>query len=469
MNTDYVDPIVKAVIYEGHILYPYRPSAIKNQRRFTFGRVYPRAYSEAEGGRERWQMATEGLLETSAEKGPPKLDVRVQFLHPVQRQVYRAMATPNLAAPEAGSGATTETGAIKGSGSTNPTAATPDAASVTLRPVPNLVLNGDAYHSWQEVDEQSIDLTDVALEDGGRERSDFHFPPKTERDDLHDGGSLVGAVERRREAITGSLELRTDEVEPGLFKITIRISNSTPLDDGIPDREEDLILRTMASTHTILQVRDGRFISLTDPPKPFAARAEECRNNGTWPVLVGDRDRRDTMLSSPIILYDYPEVAPESKGDLFDATEIDELLSLRIMTLTNEEKDEMSSVDEFARRILQRADSMSADDLLDMHGTLREWKDTAESRPPESVAIGGRDARAGDRVRIRPRRRADALDLSLDGRIGEIEAIEQDFEGQIYLAVVLDDDPGRDLGLMRQPGHRFFYTPDELEIVQEES
>jgi hypothetical protein len=96
-----------------------------------------------------------------------------------------------------------------------------------------------------------------------------------------------------------------------------------------------------------------------------------CKNVGTWPVLVGEEGDRDTLLSSPIILYDYPQIAPESAGDLFDGTEIDEILSLRIMTLTDEEKREMSQSDERARQMLERTEAMPVEHLMKLHGVLR--------------------------------------------------------------------------------------------------
>ncbi len=117
-------------------------------------------------------------------------------------------------------------------------------------------------------------------------------------------------------------------------------------------------MHSLASAHAVLQIRDGEFVSQIDPPEEFREAAAACQNTGVWPVLVGDSGARDTMLGSPIILYDYPQVAPESKGDLFDSTEIDEILTLRILTLTDAEKEEMRRTDERARRILERLESV---------------------------------------------------------------------------------------------------------------
>jgi len=136
------------------------------------------------------------------------------------------------------------------------------------------------------------------------------------------------------------------------------------------DREQAL-LRSLASTHTILGIQDGTFVSAVDPPESLRELAAHCQNIGTWPVLLGEEGQRDTMLSSPIILYDYPQIAPESSGDLFDGTEIDEILSLRIMTMTDDEKREMRQSDERARQILERTETLPVEQLMKLHGALR--------------------------------------------------------------------------------------------------
>ena len=127
----------------------------------------------------------------------------------------------------------------------------------------------------------------------------------------------------------------------------------------------------MLSTHTILSLHGGEFISLMDPPAEYRDAAADCRNIGTWPVLAGAAGERDAMLSSPIILYDYPQVAPESPGDLFDGTEIDEILTLRIMTLSDEEKAEIRAGGERAREVLERSEALPPEQFMKLHGALR--------------------------------------------------------------------------------------------------
>jgi hydrogenase maturation protease len=177
------------------------------------------------------------------------------------------------------------------------------------------------------------------------------------------------------------------------------------------------------------------------------------------------------MLSSPIILYDYPQIAPESAGDLFDGAEIDEILTLRIMTMTDDEKREMRGVDDHARRILERTEMLPGDHLLKMHGTMRGLAPPQQSNEDffnptkklKSAIVDGVELKAGDKVRIWPKRRADIMDMALEGKVATIEALEEDVEKQVHFALVIDDDPGRDMGLLRQSGHRFFYSADEVE------
>lgn len=95
-----------------------------------------------------------------------------------------------------------------------------------------------------------------------------------------------------------------------------------------------------------------------------------------------------------------------------------------------------------------------------------DWDPLAEKTAPESVHVFGVELRKGSRVRLWPQKSADIIDMALKGQVAIIEAIEQDFDEQVHLAVVLDDDPGKDFGMLRQPGHRFFFSPDEVEPLE---
>ena len=294
-------------------------------------------------------------------------------------------------------------------------------------------------------------------------------------------GMVAGLIVRTQEPLECWIEASLEQPQDGLFRIGIRISNHTPFGSAPAAGREGVLARSLLSTHSILRVRDGEFVSLLEPPQQFRdAAACDCRSMGAWPVLAGEAGRHDTVLCSPIILYDYPQIAPESPGDLFDGAEIDEILSLRILTLTDEEKSAMRRSDERARRILERTEALPPEHFMKLHGALRapasgrqggvmnewEWQLLEDKTPLDSVLFAGVALRAGDTVRLRPRAGGDIFDMALSGKTAIVESIEQDYEGNPYLAVVLNDDPGRDLGLLRQPGHRFFFSPAEVEPAE---
>ena len=407
MNRELVDKIVNAVLYEGYILYPYRASSKKNQReRFTFGRIYPQEYSDAQNGREPCLMQTECLVRN--ESHDAALEITIRFLQPLARKTGEEV--------------------------------------------------------WLEAIEREVKLSPVPLNAPIKRAHEFTFPAAY---------SLDKEITRSNEMICGRIELETRPIEQAIVKINARVLNESPLPAQM-DNQDAVLMRTFASTHTIFHAPGGKFVSLLDPDSDCVELARGCRNIGTWPVLVGDKEEQehDTILSSPIILYDYPQIAPESAGELFDSTEIDELLTLRVQTLTDTEKIEMQRVDEQARKILERAENLRPEQFLKMHGTLREVRKTDDeffnpAQRRDSAAVNGVMLKAGDRVRIRPKRRADVMDIALEGKIAIIEAVEEDVDKNVHFAVVLEDDPGKDIGMMRHIGHRFFYGADEVEPLIE--
>jgi hypothetical protein len=280
---------------------------------------------------------------------------------------------------------------------------------------------------------------------------------------------------RRQEEIVGEVEIAAQHGENDGAKIILIVRNKSDFDGS---NREEALMRSTVSTHLVLHVENGEFVSLLEPQEKYEQTARSCTNIGNWPVLIGEDRERDTLLASPIILYDYPQVAPESPGDLFDSTEIDEILMLRILTLTDQEKEEMRNVDERARRLLERTENLPPEHFMKLHGAIRGMKRTEpeevttevnlwspwEEKPPlESVLAFGKEVRKGDRVRLWPVKTADILDLALNGKVAIVDSIEEDYDGQVHLAVLIEEDPGKDLGEMRQVGHRFFFTPEEVE------
>lgn len=225
----------------------------------------------------------------------------------------------------------------------------------------HLLACGEGDDERQEAIERQVTICGIKLADIELQpkRTAFTFPASREID---------GGVERTQECIQGMVEVQSQPAGPQLWKLTVSSCNDTPLEQL---NAPAALMRCMASTHALLDVRGGQFISLLTPPEELREIAAACRNIGVWPVLVGENDQRQTMLASPIILYDYPQVAPESAGDFFDATEMDEMLTLRIMTLTEDEKSEMRAGDERARRILERTESLAPEHLMKLHGAIR--------------------------------------------------------------------------------------------------
>ena len=328
---DTTKKIAEAVLYEGYLLWPYRKSARKNQQRWTFGGVYPRAYSEARGEDDPWIMQTQCLV---VGDGEATIEVKVRFLHVTERKVGRK-------------------------------------SGETLQFVEELRVGGELYLPWDEATEREIAVGRFKLSElGSPERIGIDIPAGSREEPLRgSAGEVVGALVRGWRTLRGTVEVEAEPLREGIFRVTVRITNTTPW--GGEDRESTL-KQTFVSTHTALGVEGGEFVSLIDPPEELGEAAQGCVNLKTWPVLVGEEGERNMMLSSPIILYDYPQIAPESPGDLFDGTEIDQMLILNVLNLTDEEKEEMRASDPRGREILERCESLSPEELMKLSGTFRE-------------------------------------------------------------------------------------------------
>lgn len=340
MSRTLVERIADAVLYEGYILYPYRPS-LKNHQRWSFGGLLPPAYVEAHPGSDASSNQTECLLQGSADT---ILEVSVRFLHLIDRTV----------------------------GEFDPPLETWTDELSPHQPTDSLRVDDEIHHSWQEAQERMVKLPLLRLGEATLHSESIEQQGECWREPLcRRDGLIAGLLIRRQEWLRGSLELAATVVADGLFKVTLRVANLTPLDDAAFAHRDDALLRSFVSTHSILTVKGGEFVSLLDPPECWCEAAASCRNIGTWPVLAGEEGQRDTMLSSPIILYDFPQIAPESPGDLFDGLEIDEILTLRILTMTDEEKHEAAAVDGRVRALMQRTESLARDQMLGLHGTMR--------------------------------------------------------------------------------------------------
>jgi hydrogenase maturation protease len=246
--------------------------------------------------------------------------------------------------------------------------------------VERLEMGGRVYQPWQEAVEREIVCDELQLAAFAPLTSfPFDFPAHKEVEPVRgETGDVIGRIVREWEHLSGSIKVSAACLPDDIFKVRISIHNGSHFAATPEGLREEAVLFSLVSTHTILGVEGGAFLSLLDPPAEFEALAAECKNVGTWPVLVGEQDSRQAMLSSPIILYDYPQIAPESAGSLFDGTEIDEILSLRIMTLTEDEKREIRQSDDRAREVLDRTENLPEEQFMKLHGVLRGLRSVKE-------------------------------------------------------------------------------------------
>jgi len=330
VNREHAMKVANSVLYEGYMLYPYRRSAIKNRQRWSFGILYPPDFGEVRAGTERSGMHSECLVRLT---GRATLQVQVRCLHLASREVVSEV-------------------------------------DGRLEPVPSRVIDGRTIESWHEGIERSLESS-LPLSDGAQRSTPFSFSPSLMKESLRDrSGHAIGEIRHRQYEITGTIFISAARVRERVLKVTVDVANTSALPGEANDRDSAL-LRSLLSAHTILSVTEGAFISLLEPPNELSLEVAKCTNIGNFPVLVGDEGECDMMLCSPIVLYDYPQIAPESAGDFFDGTEMDEMLTLRIMTLTDEEKNQMRSADDRVRNLLQRTEASAREQLMRTHGTIR--------------------------------------------------------------------------------------------------
>jgi hypothetical protein len=422
--------VADAVLFEGYLLYPYRASSAKNQVRWQFGVLFPRAWAEAQPS-EAWSAETEILLEP---RDDTVLQVVVRCLHLQSRTVEEAVGG-------------------------------------SFQPVPSLTVDGTDLLTWDEGTVQEVEVS-VDLR-AGEHAVRFELPAERTVEEVRDAaGGLVGRIVRERQPVRGQVRCSTERVPVpyDVVQLGLRLENHTPFER--PDAERDEALHgALIAAHAVLAVSSGAFLSRLEPPEWAAPLVAACRSEGWFPVLVGEPGRDDLVLASPIILYDHPEIAPESPGDLFDATEIDEILTLRTLTLTDDEKREARATDPRAAAIVDRADTLPAEIWERLHGAMRSvqppaqpwWdpgSDTSVSPETDSVQVGGAKVSKGSRVLLAPAGRTDAQDMFLAGREATVAAVLFDVDDNVHLAVTLVDDPAAEL--QNAVGRYRYFSPDEV-------
>ena len=417
--------IADAVLYEGYALYPYRASARKNRYRWQFGVVFPPGYALQAIG-EHWALQVECIV---AGQPTAQLCLVARFLQLETRQVE---------------------------------AHTRDGSFL---PVPALQVGDTLHVTWDEGVERVVRWEGQLQELLSSEcYTSFQFDGTSDTMILTDeSGTVTGRVIRRREQLCGLLALQATMLHPGASTVRILIENQTPWPHDVEPVRAEALRFAFVGTHLLLGVTDGAFISMIDPPPPFKAAAERCRSHGLWPVLVGEPGERTTLLAAPIILEDYPRIAPESPCLLYDGTEIDELLIHRTLLLTEEEKREARATDPRIAQLLDNLEGLAPAALQQLHGAIRSLRSLDMAAVQQHATMV-----PGQRVRLRPKLgRGDVQDVFLDGKEAIIEEVRTDVTGTTYVGVTLADDPDADLF---RTWRRFrYFTLDELELLQGES
>jgi hypothetical protein len=436
-NVDVARQVADAVLYEGYLLYPYRASSSKNHARWQFGVLGPPGV-EDRGLGEDSAMHLECLLDPPEQLDAGTLVVHLRFLQLQHRRV------------------------LDGAGAE----------------VPELAVGAETWLTWDEAVEQEVSFTLplAELADGLIRAVAVGGDVATERL-VDDEGGDAGSVERSRWPLSALLQARTVPVD-GLLRLVVDVTNVCH--DAVVIKA-DATRRSFIGTHLLIEARGAGFVSLLEPPESAVRAAADCHQVRCWPVLSGRPGDTDLLLGLPIILYDYPEIAGESPGALFDATEIDEILTLRVLTMTDAEKAEARATDPLAREIIDRCDDMSPETLQQLHGTLRSpepatfetdvpWWDPATDaavRPDtDAVTIAGVRVARGSLVRVHPNRRADAQDLFFADQVARVTAVLSDVDGSTHVALVLVDDPAADLH--EEAGRFFYFAPDELEPLTDQ-
>jgi len=420
--------IADAVLYEGYLLYPYRATSSKNQSRWQFGVLGPPGAADAGVGEDD-SLSAQFLID-----GESELTLVVRFLQLQHRRAER------------------------------------DLGGGVYESVDQLTSGLQTWITWDEAVEHELSFGPFALTDLDQPRTLAIAVPTGEDIEVLDGGRLI----RTRQAIAAELSIGA-EVDDGLNRVSVTVRNTGP---AAADKEA-AIATSPIGTHVIGEVLGGEFVSLLEPPDSAAAAVSRCTRHRCFPVLAGRPGERDLLLISPIILYDHPEIAEQSEGALFDSTEIDEILTLRVMTMTDEEKAQARATDPLAAELIDRCDSMSPESMQQLHGILRNphaglipeipegvdwWDPLADNavRPDlDAVLVNGVRVAAGSRVRLRPSRRADAQDIFFAGKSARVTSVHEDVDGQKYVGVIVEDDP--DVEMPDSYGRYLYFTPDEVE------
>lgn len=271
------------------------------------------------------------------------------------------------------------------------------------------------------------------------------------------------------DGLGGRVHLAAAAAEAGATRLTLRVRNTTPL---APSEVEGMdrtaaLRRSLLSCQTLLGLEGARFVSPLADAGEIGRAVQACENVNTWPVLASPAD--DAVLGAAILLPDHPAIAPESRVNTFDNTEIEEALLLHVQTLSDSEREAIESAgDPVVDEMIERARAIAPEEMLALHGVMRE---PAPARAgPEAEVAGERELRVGDhayrlgeKVVLRPGTGGDPYDSMMDGRTATIRRIYLDYDGRAHLGVTVDDDPMAEV--LDESGRYLFFFSDEIEAA----
>ena len=339
-NHSVFDNLTHTLLYEGYDLYPYHRSAIKNQKPVPFGVVFPVDYN-MHNVHAHSKMQTQCIV-TGNDDSP--INTTVRFLHLRKTELFEAAASQVNAEPD-------------------------------FVPVNNVNVKGKFYQAgWQTI-ERTISTGVLSIRQliKNKEAILIEFDKMYHSEYLYDEGGEAAAKQiNRLSEIKGKIVIEVAPVErlENVFRITVTVINLTPVENAERVTRDEVLTQCFLSTHTILQTREAEFISQQSPGEEWKTVISECQNINTWPILLDESNT--TLLSSPIILYDYPQINPLSKGDLFDSTEIEEALLLHVALLSDDEKAQIAQSDEKLHAMLDKVSQVTPEELINFHSGLKE-------------------------------------------------------------------------------------------------
>jgi hydrogenase maturation protease len=347
LNTESIlENLTKTLLYEGYALYPYHRSAAKNQKPIPFGVVFPKLYNDYNQYAHS-KMQTECIVTGSYDLA---LSITIRFLHLKKIELFQRVASDE-----------------------------------NYIPAYDLTIGNKFYQTgWQTI-ERKISTGDLLISDLIKQKKliPFEFDKTCNTEYLPDEEKIVTAKQIDTVSeINGIVNIGAAPVEniQNAFKVTVTITNNTAIEKAESTTRDEALSQSFLSTHTILQSPNGEFISHQNPGINWKTIIEQCENISAWPILIDEGNT--TLLASPIVLYDYPKINPQSPGDLFDSTEIEEALLLHVAVLSDEEKKRIAQTDEKLKAMLEKVHNVTPEDLINFHSGLKHIV------PPDNKLFG---------------------------------------------------------------------------------